>query len=114
MGIIAVIPNLINHFIDFLVIVGSIFVPLIAIMVTDYFLVKKQKVDAEAILVEDQTSKYWYTNGFNWKAIVIWLVGIVMYNLLYFVWTPLGSTVPTFLVISFIYFLLCSKERTEA
>ena len=114
MGVIAVIPNLINHFIDFLVIVGSIFVPLIAIMLTDYFLVKKQKVDAEQMLVEDSSSKYWYQNGFNWKAIIVWIAGIAMYNLLYFVWTPLGSTVPTFLVIALVYYLVCSRERAEA
>ena len=113
MGVIAVIPDLIGHFITFLVIVGAIFVPLIAIMLTDYFLVKKQRVDAEQMLVEDKSSKYWYQKGFNWKALIVWFVGIVLYNLLYYVWTPLGSTVPTFLVISAVYYLVCGKERAK-
>lgn len=65
---IALIPNLIGHFISFLTIVGSIFVPLIAIMLVDYFLIKKQKVVPEEMLAEDSTSKYWFKGGFNWKA----------------------------------------------
>ena len=113
-GVIAIIPNLIGHFITFLVIVGSIFVPLIAIMLTDYFLVRKQKVDAQHMLIENNSSKYWYNKGFNWKAIIVWIVGILLYNLLYFVWTPLGSTIPTFLLIALLYYLVCSKERAEA
>lgn len=114
MGAIAIIPNLIGHFITFLIIVGSIFVPLIAIMLVDYFFIKKSKVDVESMLKEDSSSKYWYSKGFNWKAIIVWVVGIVLYNLLYYVWTPLGSTVPTFIVTSLIYFLVCRKERAEA
>lgn len=113
MGAIAIIPNLISHFITFLIIVGSIFVPLIAIMLTDYFFVKKKKVDADQMLIEDSRSKYWYRNGFNWKAIGVWAVGVAMYNLLYYIWTPLGSTVPTFLVIGILYYLVCANERTE-
>ena len=114
MGAIAIIPNLIGHFITFLIIVGSIFVPLIAIMLTDYFFVKKKKVEAEQLLIENSSSKYWYKNGFNWKAILVWFAGIMLYNLLYYVWTPLGSTVPTFLVIAVAYYLVCGKERAEA
>ena len=41
---VAVIPNLIGHFIQFLTIVGSIFVPLIAILLVDYFLLKSSRL----------------------------------------------------------------------
>ena len=75
---------------------------------------RKQKVDAQHMLIENNSSKYWYNKGFNWKAIIVWIVGILLYNLLYFVWTPLGSTIPTFLLIALLYYLVCSKERAEA
>ena len=107
---IALIPNLIGHFISFLTIVGSIFVPLIAIMLVDYFLIKKQKVEPEELLAEDSSSKYWFKGGFNWKAIIIWLLGAVMYNLLYYFWPVLGSCVPTFLVIGLLYYLVADKK----
>ncbi|MFR3993037.1 MAG: cytosine permease [Angelakisella sp.] len=107
---IALIPNLIGHFISFLTIVGSIFVPLIAIMLVDYFLIKKQKVVPEEMLAEDSTSKYWFKGGFNWKAIIIWLIGAVMYNMLYYFWPVLGSCIPTFLVIGILYYLVADKK----
>ena len=111
MGGIAVIPNLIGHFITFLIIVGSIFVPLIAIMLVDYFLVQKQQVVPEDLLVEDKTSKFWYNKGYNWSAIAIWIVGVLFYNLLYYVWTPLGSTLPAFIVTSILYYIVAKMKE---
>lgn len=110
MTVIALIPNLIGHFITFLTIVGSIFVPLIAVMLVDYFLVRKQNVVPEDLLVEDSTSKYWFKGGFNWKAIIVWLIGAAMYNLLYFFWPVMGACVPTFIVIAILYYLVADKK----
>jgi cytosine/uracil/thiamine/allantoin permease len=94
-----------------LIIVGSIFVPLIAIMLVDYFLVQKQQVVPEDLLVEDKTSKFWYNNGYNWSAIAIWIVGVLFYNLLYYVWTPLGSTLPAFIVTSILYYIVAKMKE---
>ena len=108
---IAVIPNLIGYFINFLVIVGSVFVPLIAIMLVDYFMIRKKNVVPEDILVEDSSSKYWFKNGFNWTAIIVWLVGVVLYNVLYYAWPVLGSCIPTFLVIGVVYYLVARNKK---
>lgn len=105
-GGIAIIPNLIGHFITFLTIVGAIFIPLIAIMLVDFFCVKKQKIFAEELLKEDSESEYWYSNGFNWKAIIIWIIGIALYNILTYVWTVLGACVPTFVIIALLYLVV--------
>ena len=102
-GLIALIPNLIGHFITFLTIVGAIFVPLIAIMLVDFFIVKKQNVDSEDLLDDTASSPYWYQSGFNWKALIIWFVGIALYNVLTYGWTLLGACVPTFVVIAVLY-----------
>lgn len=107
---IAIIPNLIGHFITFLVIVGSIFVPLIAIMLVDYFMIRKQKVDPDDLLVEDNTSKFWFKGGFNWTTIAVWLVGVALYNGLYYFWPVLGSCVPTFVVIGLLYYFVAKKK----
>ena len=105
-GGIALIPNLIGHFITFLVIVGAIFVPMIAIMLVDFFIHKKAQAEPEQALVEDSSSKYWYKNGFNWKALIVWFVGIALYNFFAYVWTALGSCVPTFIIIAIVYWLV--------
>lgn len=102
-GLIALIPNLIGHFITFLTVVGAIFVPLIAIMLVDFFIVKKQKVESEDLLEDTSISPYWYKGGFNWKALVVWFVGIALYNVLTYGWNLLGACVPTFIVIAVLY-----------
>lgn len=105
-GGIALIPNLIGHFITFLTIVGAIFVPMIAIMLVDFFILKKAKAEPEQALVEDSSSKYWYKNGFNWTALIVWFVGIGLYNVFAYVWTALGSCVPTFIIIAVVYWIV--------
>ena len=109
-GGIAIIPNLIGHFITFLTIVGAIFIPLIAIMLVDFFIIKKQNVSVEEMLKEDENSKYWYSNGFNWKAILVWVIGIILYNLLTYVWALLGACVPTFIITALLY-MVVGKNR---
>ena len=113
-GGIAVIPGLIGHFITFLVIVGAIFVPLIAIMLVDYFIIRKKNVEPEDVLVEDKTSKYWYKGGFNWKALIVWFIGIALYNVYAYVWTPLGSSVPTFIIIAVLYLIVGKVGKKNA
>lgn len=108
-GGIAIIPNLIGHFITFLTVVGSIFIPLISIMLVDFFLVKKQKVSAEEMLKEDASSIYWYNGGFHWSAIIVWFIGVALYNLLAYLWPTLGACVPTFIVIGLLYYFIAKS-----
>lgn len=110
-GGIAVIPGLIGHFISFLVIVGSIFVPLIAITLVDYFCHYKKNVAPEDILLEDSSSRFWFKGGFNWTALIVWFAGIALYNVFAYVWTPLGSSVPTFLLIALLYWLVGKAKK---
>lgn len=105
-GGIALIPNLIGHFITFLTIVGAIFVPMIAIMLVDFFILKKAQADPEQALIEDSSSKYWYKGGFYWPALIVWFVGIGLYNLFAYVWTALGSCVPTFVIVAVVYYII--------
>jgi len=45
---------------------GAILAPVFGIMITDYYIVKKQKIDVDA-LFKDGKGKYWYNDGFNIK-----------------------------------------------
>ena len=110
-GLIAIIPNLIGHFITFLVIVGAIFVPLIGIMLIDFYCIKKKDVDAEQALVEDKTSKYWFKGGFNWPALIVWYIGIAIYNLFSYVWTAIGACVPTLIIVCVIYYIVAKAQN---
>lgn len=77
----------IERFEDFLYLIGSVFVPMAAILITDYFILKKRS-DGKKLDV------------FN---AVLWVLGFVIYRLFLKIDTVLGSTIPVFLLVM----LLC-------
>ncbi len=63
---------------DFLYLIGSVFAPMIAIQIADYFILKKSPVRAAASV----------------KNLLIWLAGFIAYRILMGVDTPVGNTLP--------------------
>lgn len=63
---------------DFLYLIGSVFAPMIAIQIADYFFLKKNRSQKQA----------------DWINLVIWLVGFILYRILMRVDTPVGNTLP--------------------
>lgn len=90
-------------FMDFLALV---FPPLIAVLIVDFYLIRKRKyVHSE---ISNETGPYWYKNGFNWYALACWLVGTITF--LVFKKCPLavdsvGAVFPAFFVTMIVYFL---------
>ena len=62
----------------FLYLIGSVFAPMIAIQIADFFLLKR---DGSA-------------RGFDWRSLVIWLLGFALYRVLMTVDIPVGCTLP--------------------
>ena len=50
---------------------GAILAPVFGIMITDYYIIKKEKLDVQA-LFKDGKGKYWYNEGFNYKGMLAW------------------------------------------
>lgn len=67
---------------DFLYLIGSVFAPMIAIQIADFFILKK-----------DSSEK-----SFDIKNLIIWLVGFVIYRLLMRVDIVVGNTLPDMLI----------------
>jgi NCS1 family nucleobase:cation symporter-1 len=64
---VSVISNIgIAAFVDTL---GAFLAPLYGILVADYYLVRKQNIDVEALFSSDPDARYHYNNGWNMKAI---------------------------------------------
>ena len=64
---VSVISNIgIAGFVDTL---GAFLAPLYGILVADYYLVRKQKIDVDALFSSDPEGPYFYGNGWNGKAI---------------------------------------------
>lgn len=54
---------------------GATLAPLYGILVIDYFLVKKQKLDIDSLYDESEKSEYFYDNGWNKKTIFAFAIG---------------------------------------
>ena len=75
---------------NFLYLIGSVFAPMIAIMITDYFLLKNDSFERMVC----------------WPNLAIWVLGFVLYRSFMSIDTPLGSTLPVMLVIMLVCFVV--------
>jgi putative hydroxymethylpyrimidine transporter CytX len=76
----------VSQFENFLYFIGSVFAPMVAILITDYFILKKDSTEL----------------NFDGGNLVIWLVGFVLYRVFMRIDTPVGNTLPVMIIISII------------
>ena len=85
---------------DFLYLIGSVFAPMIAIQIADFFLLHRDR----------------RKNAFDWRNLIIWVIGFVLYRLLMRVDLPVGNTLPDrviTIVICVIIGKLVGEKSTE-
>ena len=81
-GTIAAIVYPMDNITDFLYLIGSVFAPMIAIKIADFFILK---ADNSAAAV-------------NAANMIVWLIGFVVYRILMNVDIPVGNTLPDMLI----------------
>lgn len=99
--------GLLDRFIDFLFLISGLFVPVFAIMLVDYYILRRGRYLFDD-LVRERGGAYWYSGGINPIALLSWAIGAA----LAYYWTqvsPLsfGATVPVFFV-TFVFYLAAS------
>lgn len=52
---------------------GAILAPVYGIMVLDYYLIKRGKLDIQELFSASESGTYWYVDGWNMRAIIAWL-----------------------------------------
>ena len=97
--------GLLARFTDFLFLISGLFVPVFAIMLVDFYLLRRGRYSV-ADLLSDRGGAYWYRGGVNPVAVGSWLVGAA----LAYYWTqvaPLsfGATIPVFVVTVVLYWV---------
>ena len=78
---------------NFLYLIGTVFAPMIAVQIADYFILKKADAGKSA---------------FQWRNLIVWLAGFVIYRILMQVDTPVGNTLPD-MVVTVILCLIVEK-----
>jgi NCS1 family nucleobase:cation symporter-1 len=116
-GVISIVGStffgLLDQFTTFLVLIGALFAPIFAIMIADYYIVKRGAYTADILRPRD--GRYWYLAGVNWVAVVAWAVGaIAAYGFTYLWPTPIGATIPAFVLTFVLYTLGSLRQRPSA
>ncbi|KAK0662846.1 Allantoin permease [Lasiodiplodia hormozganensis] len=71
--------RLVNTATTFLTVLSSYSVflgPMTGLMVSNYLIVNRQKINVDHLYIGDSTSIYWYKYGVEWRAPVAWLLGV--------------------------------------
>ncbi|WP_315081285.1 putative hydroxymethylpyrimidine transporter CytX [uncultured Clostridium sp.] len=76
----------IEQFENFLYLIGSVFAPMIAIVVTDYFILKNRELNSKL----------------NVLNLIIWIIGFIIYRIFMKINIIVGNTLPVMIIISFI------------
>jgi putative hydroxymethylpyrimidine transporter CytX len=82
----------IEQYENFLYAIGSVFAPLFAILLAEYFILKENKKLQEGLLI-------------NWGAAAVWIMGVIMYYQFIKLDFVLGATVPVMIITGSLYCL---------
>ncbi len=82
---------------EFLYFIGSVFAPMIAIQIVDFFVIKRDKENM----------------SFNIKNLVVWIIGFIIYRLLMRLDIVVGNTLPDMLITMGISVLLNRKKTVK-
>ena len=96
-GTVAAMLYPMDNITNFLYLIGSVFAPMIAVQIADYFILKK----ADAAEKE-----------FQWTNLLIWLIGFIAYRLMMHVDTPVGNTLPD-MAITIVLCLIVGKFASK-
>jgi NCS1 family nucleobase:cation symporter-1 len=107
-------PVAVNYFLGGL---GAFLGPIFAIIIVDYYLIKRGKINVQA-LYEEKNGDYWYKNGYHVKAFVAFIVGIIITVPLALI--PVFSAVAAFswpigvLITGIVYGVMMRSEQVAA
>lgn len=98
-GIIGAIVYPMDNITDFLYLIGSVFTPMIAVQIADFFFLKR---NAEEKNVQAAN-------------LAVWAVGFVIYRILMRIDMPLGNTLPDMIITILLCLIVakCTKKKVE-
>lgn len=91
-----------SQYFNFLLLIGSVFIPLFGVLGADYFVLRRWRHDVAALyqpdklLGTDEVRSFGW--GFDWAALCAWIAGVIVYHAVAHGVPWLGASIPAFLV----------------
>lgn len=101
-----------SQYFGFLLLIGSVFVPLFGVLMADYFFVRRRSYDVDQLYRPG--GPYWYSGGFNFLGLAAWLGGIAVYQVVARVAPNIGASLPSLIVAFGLYWLLATLRPPQA
>lgn len=95
----------------FLLFIGSIFCPLFGVVLSDYFVLSKLKMETKELFKKG--GKYWYLGGFNVIALLSWGFGFFLYHGIATFVPNLGASLPAIVVSALIYYIVMKVRKNR-
>jgi putative hydroxymethylpyrimidine transporter CytX len=100
---------------SFLLLIGGAFVPLLGLLVADYFVLSHRRYAVDELYLGAQVDekdpppgRYWFGGGIRWLGIIAWIAGVATYLAIsglpsigidsLLPWVEVGASLPSFLV----------------
>lgn len=105
----SVTVNLLGNVINWLSFQGILLIPLFAIVLTDYYVVRGRSYDVAELFRPN--GRYWGTRGFNIPGLVAWLAGAIAYEVVHNAVPALGGGAVSFVVSCAVYWAIASLVK---
>ncbi len=99
----------IEQYTSFLLLIGSLFIPLFGVVVTDYVFVKRRRYSTEDLY--RNSGNYWYHRGVSRLAIGAWFIEALSYHVIVTYSSWLGASVPSFIMAAFTYWIAMELKK---
>ena len=96
LGICLAVFTPVNRFENFLYLISSVFAPMIAIQIVDFFIIGKDNSDKNT----------------NMTNLVLWGIGFILYRIFLYIDTPMGNTLPV-MIITAILCIIISRLKAK-
>ncbi|KUO49252.1 MAG: hypothetical protein APF76_02950 [Desulfitibacter sp. BRH_c19] len=97
----------VGAFYSFMHYLGTVYPPICAIMIVDYYIIRKRNYDINQL--GNKSGPYWYTNGVNWYAVAAFVIGVILMQTMehyHFGANSTGAVIPNFFASCVVYYVL--------
>lgn len=113
-GIVSILVALVfpmEQYENFLLLIGAMFMPLFGVVLTDYFIVRKRRLNTADLYRTG--GDYWYHKGFNGIALLSWGIGFVVFEFIAVAKYAVGGSMPSILAAGLCYLALTRMGKRE-